>query len=305
MWILGNPHHPITDVRDGRYMFELLVIDGPEKGLKSDLKTEIAYVGRSKDCDIRIKDFTVSRRHLRCTFQADEFMVEDLGSVNGTLVEGRPMEAGKPISASPGCVIRLGKTTITLRRLTKHTLDPALKEKAYSGSNSRARDERHVELLNDVARMISDKALGFQATAEAVLELTLRFISRADRAALFVHLPNKGTVRKIASFSTLPDGGSVEYSRRTVTRTIRESAPVILFDTDNEKILDAGDKQIRSLLCLPLYRKTKAIGALYLDSLGGRHAFRKSDVAMLDYLCALVSAYLQRELSDAFAVRQQ
>lgn len=281
-------------------MFELLIVDGPEKGLKFDLKAKTTYVGRSKNCDIRIKDFTVSRRHLRCTVLADTFDIEDLKSVNGTVIDGQRIRAGDPVSTCPGSFIRLGKTIITLRRLTRHKLDPALKEKVYSGSDSRARDQRHVEMLNDVALMVTDTTLGVPATADGVLKRVRLFLPRVDRAALFVYLPSSHTIQEVASRPDL-ESGSLSYGTQSVEKAIRESVPIILFDAESEKIPEAEElrhKQIRSLLCLPLYRKTRAVGALYLDSMRGPHAFRKADVAVLEHVCALISVYLQREWPD-------
>jgi hypothetical protein len=279
-------------------MIELLVIDGPEKGLKVELKTEIAYVGRSRNCDIRIRDFAVSRRHLKCTFGAEEFTLEDLGSTNGTWIDGQRIGSGNPVSTSPGAVIRLGKSTILLRKLTTHRLDPTLHEKAYSGFDGRNKDERHVDLLNDVAQLITGRVSGVRHTVESVLERTLLFLSRMDRAALFVVLPDRTTIRNIASKSKLHLGGTFVYSAEIVQKTIRDRGPVILFDSGSEitlRLEGSQGKRIQALLCLPLYRKTQAIGALYLDSTQGTHAFRKSDVAMLEHVCALISVYLQRE----------
>jgi pSer/pThr/pTyr-binding forkhead associated (FHA) protein len=279
-------------------MIELLVVDGPEKGLKVELKSEIAYVGRSRNCDIRIRDFAVSRRHLKCAFGADEFTLEDLGSTNGTWIDGQRIGSGNPVSTSPGAVIRLGKSTILLRKLKTHRLDPALREKAYSGFDDRNKDERHVDLLNDVAQLITGRGSGVRHTVESVLERTLLFLSRMDRAALFVVLPDQTTVRNIASKSKQHRGGTFVYSAEVAEKTIRDSGPVILFDSDSEITLrweESQGERIQSLLCLPLYQKTQAIGALYLDSTRGTHAFRKSDVAMLEHVCALISVYLQRE----------
>jgi hypothetical protein len=50
-------------------------------------------VGRDKDCDLRLDSLTASRHH--CVFKRDEFTlrVRDLGSRNGTLVNGEPIHA--------------------------------------------------------------------------------------------------------------------------------------------------------------------------------------------------------------------
>jgi hypothetical protein len=48
-------------------------------------------IGRGRDVDFRIEDPGVSRRHAAVFFEADKLMLEDLGSTNGTLVNGYPI----------------------------------------------------------------------------------------------------------------------------------------------------------------------------------------------------------------------
>ncbi|RMH15153.1 MAG: FHA domain-containing protein, partial [Acidobacteria bacterium] len=50
---------------------------------------EIMIVGRSRSCDIPINDPSVSRRHARILISPAQMVVEDLGSSNGTLVNGK------------------------------------------------------------------------------------------------------------------------------------------------------------------------------------------------------------------------
>jgi pSer/pThr/pTyr-binding forkhead associated (FHA) protein len=56
-----------------------------------------SIVGRQSSCDQRIGNERVSRRH--CTFflQDDQVYVRDLGSLNGTHLNGRPVEAPQPV----------------------------------------------------------------------------------------------------------------------------------------------------------------------------------------------------------------
>jgi hypothetical protein len=49
-------------------------------------------VGRSPDCDIFLDDVTVSRRHAVITESSGQFVIEDLGSLNGTFLNRRRIE---------------------------------------------------------------------------------------------------------------------------------------------------------------------------------------------------------------------
>ena len=71
-----------------------------------DLQPGETIVGRSVDCNIRFNDSGVSRRHLRFVVDAAEVTVEDLGSRNGTYVNGDRIAKRRVLS--PGDDVRLG-----------------------------------------------------------------------------------------------------------------------------------------------------------------------------------------------------
>jgi hypothetical protein len=70
-------------------------------------------VGRDVQCALRFNDPAVSRRHLRFIRRASEVFVEDLGSSNGTLLNGRSVAA--PLRIVDGDEIKVGSRTLTVR----------------------------------------------------------------------------------------------------------------------------------------------------------------------------------------------
>jgi hypothetical protein len=64
-------------------------------------------VGRGSDCDLVFDDPKISRHHARLSWQAEHWFVEDLGSTNGTLVNGIPV-AGQGYLLNPGGLLSLG-----------------------------------------------------------------------------------------------------------------------------------------------------------------------------------------------------
>jgi hypothetical protein len=68
-------------------------------------------IGRSRDCDIVFDDTGVSRRHAELRPGAGGWEIADLGSTNGVLVNGRPIEGPQPLE--PGDRVELG-TTVAL-----------------------------------------------------------------------------------------------------------------------------------------------------------------------------------------------
>lgn len=71
-------------------------------------------IGRSPACEIRPSDTYLSQLHAKISERNGTWVVEDLGSTNGTYLNQRKVTV--PTELSPGDRIRLGKTTIEVRR---------------------------------------------------------------------------------------------------------------------------------------------------------------------------------------------
>ena len=89
----------------------VLVVDGP--GTRHQLTTGRNVIGRGTEADIRLPDTGVSRKHVDVVLDGDTAFAEDLGSTNGTLVNGRRITR-QPLS--DGDVIRIGHSVLVYRQ---------------------------------------------------------------------------------------------------------------------------------------------------------------------------------------------
>lgn len=92
----------------GNDSFRLVVRRGPQPNQTYDLSKEISTLGRDITNDIVINDPEVSREHLRLTRSAEGITLEDLGSTNGTFVNGQRLSS--PRQLNNGDMIGLGET---------------------------------------------------------------------------------------------------------------------------------------------------------------------------------------------------
>ena len=69
-----------------------VVLTIPKTGKKIRLFKSTTVIGRAEDCDIRVRSADVSKHHCRILLKRDAVVVEDLGSVNGILVNGEAVE---------------------------------------------------------------------------------------------------------------------------------------------------------------------------------------------------------------------
>lgn len=69
-------------------------------------------IGRGDQANLRLPDVGISRRHARLDFDGGQVVLTDLGSTNGTMVNGQRVSA---VALNPGDMIQIGTTTLTFR----------------------------------------------------------------------------------------------------------------------------------------------------------------------------------------------
>lgn len=94
---------------------ELVVVEGPAAGAKVTIEKRPITIGRASICDLTLEDDFISSRHLRVSMQSNGYVVEDLGSTNGTWVEGERLS--EPVLIKPGVRIKMGRNTLTIRKV--------------------------------------------------------------------------------------------------------------------------------------------------------------------------------------------
>ncbi|HEX3475557.1 MAG TPA: sigma 54-interacting transcriptional regulator [Kofleriaceae bacterium] len=83
----------------------LAVVDGPSRGARAQVGSEIARIGTADGNDLVLADRTVSRFHCEVSVRGNTIVIRDCGSTNGTLIDGvRVREAEIP----PGTLVRIG-----------------------------------------------------------------------------------------------------------------------------------------------------------------------------------------------------
>jgi hypothetical protein len=97
--------------RAGTRTSHVLVVDGP--GTKHVLDQGSNVLGRGTEADIRLPDTGVSRKHADVQLHGGTVVVEDLGSTNGTLVNGRRIARQ---DLADGDVIRIGHSVLVYRQ---------------------------------------------------------------------------------------------------------------------------------------------------------------------------------------------
>jgi pSer/pThr/pTyr-binding forkhead associated (FHA) protein len=93
---------------------QLLVTAGALAGTTIGLEDQQITIGRANDATLVLNDDYASSRHARLFPQDGQWIVEDLGSTNGTYLDRQKVTMPTPVP--PGVPIRIGKTVLELRK---------------------------------------------------------------------------------------------------------------------------------------------------------------------------------------------
>lgn len=92
--------------------FQFVMRSGPTPGVVFPLEGDQIHLGRDAANGVAINDAEISRKHSRLSFQGGKYVLEDLGSTNGTFVNGQRL-AG-PVVLKPGDVVSLGEHIVLM-----------------------------------------------------------------------------------------------------------------------------------------------------------------------------------------------
>lgn len=114
----GEIRRPVSDHPPGRPSVfpggpRLDVTTGDGARQSYDITTPVTLLGRGTDCDLRLVDPGVSRHHAEIRVEGPEIVLVDLGSTNGSFVNGQPI---RRVTLVDGTRITIGRTNLVFRR---------------------------------------------------------------------------------------------------------------------------------------------------------------------------------------------
>ena len=110
-----RPAKPAKPAKPGRGTPRFLVVtEGALSGMSIDLTDQQITMGRANDATLVLNDDYASTYHARIFPQDGQWLVEDLGSTNGTYLDRQKVARATPVPV--GVPIRIGKTVLELRR---------------------------------------------------------------------------------------------------------------------------------------------------------------------------------------------
>jgi serine phosphatase RsbU (regulator of sigma subunit)/pSer/pThr/pTyr-binding forkhead associated (FHA) protein len=280
---------------------------------------ESLTVGRSSKADLVLSDRFLSRQHARFYRDGDAWVVEDLGSRNTTLLNGRPLAT--PVRLSLGDLVKLSETVISIEGFDATSSRPKSDASAKTTSSDTivlrsaseliATAEREsagrLKLLNEVHRALA-ASLSLEELLEAVLDRTFVHLG-PEEAVIFLKRPHGGLDR-VAS-RRLPSARGDFFFSRSLEQEVAEKGQVALVldaQTDQrfaaaESILSSG---VRSLIAAPLIDSAGSHGMIVLSSRVHVRRFSEQDMELLAALGSVAALRLRNlSLAEEAAYRRE
>ncbi|WP_105566743.1 FHA domain-containing protein FhaB/FipA [Microbacterium halophytorum] len=111
-----TPHVAATGPATTSSVSRIVITSGPKAGLEVPLGAEPLTIGRSSEAGLVIRDDYTSGHHARLVLWGDQWMIQDLDSTNGTMLDGEKVSPSQPAAVQIGTPIKVGATTFELRK---------------------------------------------------------------------------------------------------------------------------------------------------------------------------------------------
>jgi sigma-B regulation protein RsbU (phosphoserine phosphatase) len=254
-------------------------------------------VGRAPDCGLILPSQTVSRRHAQLTFDGEHLQVHDLGSRNGTRVNGRRIAGAEALEV--GSTVEFGSIVV---RVTDQppSQQPVLSDEDQLSQNlllSREEVGRAdstlpkaepgvLRLLVEAGQMLVVPGEP-EETFDRVLELVERAIP-ANRILILLKGPDGSPIQRAGRIRGTRATGPLMLSQTMVGMVLDEGASILTGDAQaDERFQDHKSillQNIRSAMAVPLIHADENLGALYADTSDVTCSYTERDLRVFTLL---------------------
>jgi sigma-B regulation protein RsbU (phosphoserine phosphatase) len=295
-------------------MATLEIIAGKCAGQKFDLARSQIVIGRFEFCDVLLDQSTVSRQHAQILRGPDGFQIEDLGSLNGTYVNGRKIEERTRLADQDQIriydsvmVFRAGDAAVKKEPSAAPTIAVAPKRQAENApllvqeDRGDATTATVVSALDARAAAYADtdpqaklravlgiaRNLGSTLDAEEILPKILaslfEIFPQADRGYILLIDEESGelSTRAIRNRDDESGGGLTlgPISRTIAERVLSRGQAILSADPGDDSALESRG---RSMMCAPLTGGLpRALGIVHVDTTDGSRVFDEEDLEVL------------------------
>lgn len=244
------------------------------------LETAPMRIGRASGNTVQLLDGTVSKEHAELTLDGERWFVRDLGSRNGTRVNGR--EATSALAVKAGDRLEIGhvllsvtaegdpdRTRFSTSEHVGSSLEIKVSDVLQRPTAAGAGSDRLLHLLAEAGQLLV-LPRPLPETCESLLEFVDKAVP-ARRLVILLRDPVTGELQQMAARTRGGRANEPLALSQTITRTVlAENKAVITSDAANDPRFLAQQsiiaQAIHSAMAVPLFDNEQVLGILYADS---------------------------------------
>ena len=273
------------------------------KEIRKPLAEGRYVIGRAAEADIRLNEPSVSRQHAEISVQGGQAMLQDLGSHNGTKLNGAKVEAPTPIAA--GDVIAVANLSFRAESydtagMTHYASSPTLmpgteltwEEVQTQRRNRRDRQSRLFRVLAEAGDLLTITRVPAELF-EPILDLVETALEPERTFLLLQDEEETEPTIKASRLKGNQDGGELVLSRTMVQRVLTQKTSFLTTDAPNDPSLDGAKsmlaQRIRSAMAVPLFDNEEVIGLLYADDSDPGKQFNRDELSAFTLLANVIA----------------
>ena len=280
------------------------MVDNQE--LRHSLEEGIHLIGRADDAALKLVQPSVSRRHAEITVNGSVATVRDLGSHNGTILNGA--KVADPTAIRAGDVIEVANITFRvegpgaagagLSMFNESVTMIPSHELSWDEVRKDREDKRDLQSL--LFRVLADAGdlLTIPRAPEEMFEPILDLVETAllEPERIFILLLEKGVEEPVTKASRLKGhrpADSLALSRTMMQQVLAEKKSFLTSDPLNDPgfggMMSMVSQGIRSAIAVPLFDNEEVIGLLYADDSRAGKRFSKDQLAAFTLLANVIA----------------
>lgn len=275
-------------------------------------------LGRGQQCDLVLPEASVSRRHAQISVADERCFLVDLGSGNGTFLNGEPVI--EPTALVNGDEVRVGSAVLVFRDSDSPRLEGTrshvikmrdgprnsgpvpvvipLSDLHRSGPqvDEIERLRRKLEFFRQ-AGVVLTQTLNERELFDALLEKAMAVLPQAGRAFILRREPESGELTSVGARTRSGAVEEIPASRTLIDAVVRRREPLVSVDVgaeaEFEVAISVRHLNLRAVACLPLLVEDRLVGVLQVDNTEERRGFSADDLDLLSGIAGPIALAIE------------
>ena len=307
----------------------VLVLLQAGRAIPHDLSGEETLIGRHPECGIQLDSNAVSRRHARVFVDGDQFAIEDLGSGNGTFVNGQRIETAVPLKNQDR--VKLGPVLLRFEESRavddEETLGSTLVGVHYGADDDAAimasidtaggfgtleiQSEAKLKGVLEISRALAG-SVDVESMLPKLLDTLFAIFPQADRGCILLKdHDSDNMVPRAMKHRRESEDATVTLSRTIVNKVLEEKTGLLSADASSDSQFSASESisnlSIHSMMCVPMLGVDGGVsGVINIDTQNPLNQFKTDDLELLQAVAGQAAlSYESARLMAAFSEKQK